>query len=118
MENILMLMWAADVVGKATVVCVMLVVAYCVATFVGFVARSVDKNEAVLEFLRKGWTITVVVCALALSIVIPSRSTMHAIVAAKAGEVVATSVAESSLGQKAGRAIDAALTRIVEGDKK
>lgn len=113
MDNLFWLLWLSDVLG--TIGCLCLIVlfvsgfVYTISTVFLFVD---EESEAAMKCLKRGavvFFVTAVVCVLT-----PTKTTIHALIAVNAGKAAVN----TQLGEKAMKALDTVLDRVIAGEKK
>jgi len=110
MNEILILLWLADIAANLVTFFAVAGAACCAALFFTGVFNAMDGNDWIAPVKRIKWLGILGFCSLLLASILPSKNVLYAAVAMKVGKEVAT----SPIGEKAGRVLDAALDKALD----
>lgn len=114
MNDLILLMWLADVVGSIAVVGIFVCIAFTLAFVIKALVISTDYPQNWTELGMFKMPAIIMCVALFIAVVLPNKATIHAIVAIKAGEQLAS----SDIGKKSIEALEAVLDRVIDDKKK
>ncbi len=113
MQNIFWLMWLADVLGSIGCLCTIILFVSGLVYGISTVALFVDEqSEAAIKCMKRGAIVFFITAV--IGVLTPTKTTIHALIAVNAGEVAV----KTQLGEKAMKALDTVLDRVIAGEKK